>query len=132
MPQETEDKAPIGYVYDFAAQLGNETTFTIRGNFDKGASKEAMNAELDKLRLVVTRQQSISMIGAFEDRVTKQKRLIENLSTDLAKLDTANEGKRLSTQDEAARFNMENTLRGYQGQLQDLETNLESIKKEAA
>lgn len=130
--QAAKDNSNIGYVFDFAAQLGNEMTFTIRGNFDKNASAEEISKEVDKLRTVVNRQQSISSISAWEDKLNKQKRLIANMKADILAADKRNEGKRLAMNEQAARANLETTLRAYKDQLEDIESTLATLRKEAA
>lgn len=67
MTQEAK-KEEVGYVVNFAANIGNDQQLSVSGNLPKGATLETMNAEFDKLRAAFSRQQARSAaVGADQE-----------------------------------------------------------------
>jgi hypothetical protein len=90
MTQEAK-KEEVGYVINFAANLGNDQQLSVSGNLPKGATLELMNVEFDKLRSAFNRQQARSAaIGAgqeIERLVLRQKDAIDDLEKVNARAD---------------------------------------------
>lgn len=73
----------VGYVFQFAANIGDGMTCTINGNFSEGASVEVMNAEIDKLKSVFDRQRAKNEIALLEARIEEGAEVYKQMLGDL-------------------------------------------------
>jgi hypothetical protein len=90
----SEDNKPeIGYVFNFAADLGNGRQLSLNGNLNKGATTEEMNAEVDKIRAVFDRQQAKSAARAVEDDIESFKVRLAAAESDFEAIEKKNAEK---------------------------------------
>lgn len=87
------EKAELGYVWQFVADLGNGRQLSINGNFNKDASAEVINKEVDKIRSVVDRQQAKAASMGAEQEIEQLILRKASAEEDLAMIDTKNEAK---------------------------------------
>ena len=68
-----------GYIYEVAADLGNQKNFSVRGNFPVGATSELINAELDKLLKAIGRQQAKACLPVEQAKLRHMERNLAQL-----------------------------------------------------
>jgi uncharacterized coiled-coil DUF342 family protein len=75
-----------GYVFTINYNLGDGKQLQVVGNFSKGATKQEMNAELDKIRQVFRRQRLVELeIPAVSNGLQEQGEKLDNV---IKQLDT--------------------------------------------
>lgn len=126
------DAKSIGYAWDFNADLGSGRIVSVKGNFPVGATLEEMNAEMDKIRTVVDRQQAKSAIPAVETEIVQLERTVAGASRDLVSLDETNEGKKLNYSEKQGRAGILANLQRHKDNLEAKKKYLEQLRQEAA
>lgn len=89
MTKEVEKPSiPTGAVeFRMVCELGASRQLTIGGYFGAGASRELIDAELDKVLAAVNRQQSKSAIINLEAEIASMERNIRQMREDVARID---------------------------------------------
>lgn len=77
------EEKKVGYVFAFAANIADGMSLTITGNFAIGDTREAMNAEVDKLRVVMERQRAKNEVDLLEAQVDEVRRRRDAAQFDL-------------------------------------------------
>lgn len=126
-----------GYMYGFVADLGSGRQINVGGNFPIGASKEVMNAELDKLYDVLNRQQAKAAVPAIEQTIMEMEARLGAAQADFEALDArlnVKDGqtpRTMPTAEKANRDNAATTIKRMRADLEMKKKFLEKTKKEA-
>lgn len=72
-----EKKRDVGYLFALAYNMGTDASLTLSGNFNVGATKEYMSAELDKCYAVLERQRAKAKIPGLKAKLELEKRQFE-------------------------------------------------------
>lgn len=97
------EKEEVGYVVNFVTDLGNGRQISLTGNLAKGATKEDMNKEFDKVRGAMDRQQAQSASRGVSDEIDQVTLRYKNAVDDLANLDEKNKNRTLSVNERSQR-----------------------------
>lgn len=92
MTQEVK-KEEVGYVVNFVTDLGNGRQISITGNLPKGATKEDINVEFDKLRAPMDRQQAKSASRGAGEEIDQLILRRNSAVDDLVRIDNKSEEK---------------------------------------
>lgn len=126
------EKRTIGYAWNWSVDLGSGRMVGITGNFPIDYSADQMNAEMDKIRTVLERQQAKTAIPAVEAEIEQMLRTVEGATSDLQQLDGTSQGKTLSTAERQSREALISNVRRHQSNLTSKQKFLEQLRKEAA
>lgn len=125
-------KEDIGTAWNLVADLGNGRQLSVMFNMATGVTKDEMNAEVDKLRSVLDRQQAKSAIlGATMD-VENQELRYKDAAQDLADIDAKHTAKgSLSAQERSQREVAVKTIETMKKNIDYKKGVLEKLKQEA-
>ena len=88
-----DQKEEIGYAWNFVADLGNARQLSITGNFAKGVSLDEMNAEVDKIRAILDRQQAKSASRGAEEEIQQLELRLSSAVEDYNRIEEKNSAK---------------------------------------
>ena len=129
---EHKETRPVGYMFDFATDLGQGRSFVVRGNFPVGALVGEMNTEVDKIRAVADRQLAKALVVLKRDEVRNATVQRDTTASDLERFNAEKGGMKLTSQEVANRGTMETNLRKWTSIIQDLKEQLEAYEIQAA
>lgn len=118
----------IGYAINLLMDYGNGRQVTIAGTLPLGSTLEAMNEELDKLRLATNRQSALVAIRDVEMTVAMSKKTVAALELMVKEYEKSmdEELKSLSDGPRAAHTAVKSQMTNMQSQL----TNYKRVKQE--
>ncbi len=83
----------VGYILNFGADLGNGRQLTVGFNLATGCSSEEFNEAVDKIRLVIDRQQAKSALRGAQEEVDVLEMRKRAATSDLESIDSAHAAK---------------------------------------
>ena len=128
---ETKSGDAVGYNFAFSYDLGSGRSVQVTGVLPVGATNEAINAEWDKLRTSLDRQQAKTAIYGIEAELEKIDGTLTSLMESLAEAEERFAGKKLPSNEEAAHNNIKVSIRDLSGKRARVAELLERTRKEA-
>jgi hypothetical protein len=129
MTRDLEDKVEVGYNWGLTTDLGSGRTFVVQGNFPKGATKEQMDKEVDKVLAVANRQQAIASIPALEDAVIGAQNTYDATVAAINEAEARHEGTPLTSQQQADRRNVMINVEQHRMNVDRIKAELEKAKQ---
>lgn len=100
------DQAKPGYAFNIIADVGSGIQVQITGSLPVGATREQIDAELQKFRKPLEKQRTLSVIPGIKEGIATAERTIAGYEAQLAKLDDARGVKPVPSNERGARDQM--------------------------
>lgn len=127
----TSTGEPIGYNYQFQADLGSGKGISITGVLPVNANNDVINGEFDKIRASLDRQVAKSAVPAIAHELDGIDRQIKGLTEDLELAEKRFAGKKIPDNEAAAHHNIKTTLRNLADKRKSVNEMLLRTQKEA-
>lgn len=96
-----EGKRLLGYAFNYIADVGNGQQFQVTGSLPLDATQEHIEKEFDKLRNVVEKHRTRSVIPNLKKGIAELELKLDNLTDTLKDIDEKNKDKKQLPSNEA-------------------------------
>ena len=128
---ETENRERVGYNFAMSYDLGSGRQIQLTGVLPVGVKLEAINAEFDKLRVALDRQQAKTAVYGIEAELENIEGTLAGLVEDLSNAEERFKGKAIPSNEQAAHNNIKVSLRNLTAKRDKVQKLLDRTKQEA-
>lgn len=126
------DAKDVGFAITFGIDYGAGRTTQVVFGMPTQTKLADLNETLDLIRTATNRQQAHYLIPILEAEIAKNKRQLDAMKRDVARIDERNKGKpQLKTTDQQARENVMVSTEQLQARIEEMENDLAKTRKEA-